>query len=118
MSAFVGMSAFAAAPTPVAASNVSISSGQETSSLATTFGKGSAVGGAVSGNYTTIQTGAQASPTSTVTTGTQFNIGGTVTGGVSSGSGKTTNAGSQATVVTGTASAIAIPAAVTPRKHG
>ena len=79
LSALFAVSAFAAAPTPLATSNVSLGSVQGTYSNATTVGKGAALGGAVAGNYTTIQTSAQASPNSTLTSGTQLNVGGTIT---------------------------------------
>lgn len=94
---------------PVASSNVSIGGVQGTYSNTSIKGTGAAVGGAVSGNYVTVATAAQASPTSTNTTGTQTQVGGTITGGYSTGTAKTSSTGVQGTIVSGNAAAIAVP---------
>jgi hypothetical protein len=104
-----------AAPAPVASSNVSIGGVQGTYSSTTIKGNGAAVGGAVSGNYATVTTGAQASPSGTSTTGTQTQVGGTITGGYSTGNAKTSSTGVQGTIVSGSAAAIAVP--VSTKKH-
>jgi hypothetical protein len=81
---------------PVALSALSaagVTSTQETGAMVVVGpGKGMAVDGAVSGNYTTINTTGSASAgpgkATTKVTATQLNVGGTIAGGISAGDAK------------------------------
>lgn len=100
-SAFAGSSIVAGdanSSKTAASSGVQLGSVQGTYSQSTAM-HGSTIGGAVSGNYTTINTAANASLNkgnpSTSTSGTQLNVGGTISGGTANGQSKTVSGGSQ-----------------------
>lgn len=85
-------------------SKTSASSGAELGSVQGTYSQstamhGSTIGGAVSGNYTTINTSANAQIAkgnpSTTTGGTQLNVGGTISGGTANGKSSTVSGGTQ-----------------------
>jgi hypothetical protein len=130
MATFASVSAFAAMPliaagdvnlaSTSASSNAGVASMQGTKSGVSLSGNGSVITGTVSGNYTSVQTGATGVATPlgsmTSTTATQVNVGGTVSAGNVSNSnmghsftsGSTGGSvGGQSSQATGTSSATA-----------